>query len=292
MNNERVIQALRLLFAVLGRLSPRLAGRLACKLMYTPQRFKRPWREQEWAASAVASTLNCGLAAWTWGQPEHPAVLLVHGWSGRGTQMGAFVTPLLEQGRRVIAIDGDAHGDSPGTRTNPVAFAAKLTAVGDELGPLEAVIAHSFGAATTTIAISDGLRVEKMVYIAGPAEYRQVLETVGRRLFQLPPKAFDHYVDRIEAELQGRLDDINIPEIVCKLTVPALIMHAMNDDEVPFGEGQKVANAWPGSEMASFKDLGHTRILWAPPSVNRCVEFIVTPASQPAVPIADDNYRR
>ena len=93
--------------------------------------------------------------------------------------MGALVAPLLRRNRFVIGIDGDAHGDSPGSRTNPIAFAAKLLAASQELGPLDAVIGHSFGAAAIVIAISIGMQVTKMVYIAGPSDYRNVLENVG-----------------------------------------------------------------------------------------------------------------
>jgi hypothetical protein len=31
--------------------------------MYTPRRFKRPLREEDWAKIATTSTLDCGLTA-------------------------------------------------------------------------------------------------------------------------------------------------------------------------------------------------------------------------------------
>jgi pimeloyl-ACP methyl ester carboxylesterase len=188
--------------------------------------------------------------------------------------MVAFVAPLLERGRRMIAIDGDAHGDSPGTRTNPIAFAAKLNATGQELGGLEAIVAHSFGAAASTIAISNGMDVAKMVYIADPAAYQQVLANVGRRLLKLPPRAFHDYIKRIEFELQAHLEDMNVAKIIRDFTIPALVLHSIDDREVPHTEGHKVADAWPGSQMVTFDDLGHTRILWDPISVNQCIAFI------------------
>ena len=42
--------------------------------------------------------------------------LLVHGWEGRGAQLGSLVGPLVEAGLSVVAFDAPAHGDSPGNR--------------------------------------------------------------------------------------------------------------------------------------------------------------------------------
>ncbi|MFP2912939.1 hypothetical protein ACLESD_49620, partial [Pyxidicoccus sp. 3LFB2] len=41
------------------------------------------------------------VAVWSWG--EGPRVLLVHGWSGYGGQLTAFVAPLVEAGFSVVA---------------------------------------------------------------------------------------------------------------------------------------------------------------------------------------------
>jgi hypothetical protein len=40
------------------------------------------------------------LPVYSWG--SGPTILLAHGWSGRGSQLGAFVEPLVEQGFRLV----------------------------------------------------------------------------------------------------------------------------------------------------------------------------------------------
>jgi pimeloyl-ACP methyl ester carboxylesterase len=274
MTDDAVLKVLRAGFAVLGRVTPALAGRLACRLIYSPRRYPRPAREREWIKTATPLALNCKLAAWSWGNPDHPTVLLLHGWSGRGTQMGAYIQPLLDRQRRVIAIDGDAHGDSPGRKTNPIQFAEVLQTAVAELGSIEAIIAHSFGAATSAIAISNGMRIGKLVYIAGPARYEQVLKTVGQRMFQLPARAYQSFVRSVEREIGMLADDMDIARLVENFAIPGLVMHSRDDAEVDFQEGQRVAEAWPGATMVSFADLGHTRILWDPRSVQPCIDFV------------------
>ena len=67
---------------------------------------------------------------------------------------------------------------------------------------------------------------------------------------------------------------MRISEIVRDFSIPAMIVHSLDDSDVPHSEGQQVADAWPESQLETYKDLGHTRMLWEPASVNRCVEFV------------------
>ncbi len=128
---------LRGALALGGRVAPGPAARVAEQLFSRPRRHpKRPW-ELALAERAEPLVLAGGLRALAWG--EGPVVLLVHGWSGRGTQLAAFVEPLVAAGHRVLALDGSAHGDSPGRLTNLPAFADALRAVGVEYEPLPVV---------------------------------------------------------------------------------------------------------------------------------------------------------
>src|SRR5215210_3940947 len=86
----------------LGRISPSLAGRLAFHFFCTPLRYAEPPRETEVLRQAERFSIpfqDVHLAAYAWGQG--PTVLLVHGWSGRGSQLGPLVEPLVAAGHRV-----------------------------------------------------------------------------------------------------------------------------------------------------------------------------------------------
>src|SRR5215208_5699212 len=133
-----MLTSIRFFFAVVGRLSPALAGWFAAKLFAWPRRHPRPARERELIARGARLNLPGGLYATAWG--AGPTVLLVHGWEGRGAQLGAFVDPLVAAGYRVVALDGPAHGDSPGRTTTGPEFARALIATRDVVGPLAAVV--------------------------------------------------------------------------------------------------------------------------------------------------------
>src|SRR5689334_8829137 len=142
----------------LGRTMPPLAGRWALDLFCTPLRHPEPAREKELLRTAEVFTVpfqNIQLAAYAWG--EGPVVLLVHGWSGRGAQLGSFVQPLVETGHRVVTFDLPAHGRTPGRRLNGYDGRDAVLRMGEALGPVQAVIAHSFGAVCTTLALKQRL---------------------------------------------------------------------------------------------------------------------------------------
>src|SRR5690349_4240764 len=95
----------------LGAIAPELTARWAERMFLSPRRHARPEREHEWLASARRGEVRYRtslLPTYSWGQG--PAVLLVHGWEGRATQLGAFVPALLEAGYRVVAVDMPGHG--------------------------------------------------------------------------------------------------------------------------------------------------------------------------------------
>ena len=110
------------------------------------------------------------MKVWSWG--EGPTVLLVHGWNGRATQLGAFVEPLLARGYRVVAFDAIGHGESAGKQSSLPEFANCIRQIADELGGVYAIVAHSLGGAATTFALAYGLRAERLVYVSHPPPIR------------------------------------------------------------------------------------------------------------------------
>src|SRR5262245_30745683 len=123
---------LRLLRArnrALSTLAPTRAAGLAERLFLTPPRSRRPAAETTLLAAAHSHPCRVGgrrIHVSMWG--AGPAVLLVHGWGGRGTQLGAFVEPLVADGFSVVAFDAPGHGESErGTVTIPEMVMAART---------------------------------------------------------------------------------------------------------------------------------------------------------------------
>jgi pimeloyl-ACP methyl ester carboxylesterase len=212
-----------------------------------------------------------GMKAWSWG--EGPIVLLVHGWNGRATQLGDFVAPLVERGYRVVAYDAFGHGDSPGTRISLPELASCIRAVADALGGVYGVIAHSMGGASTTLALSDGLQVERAVFISPPADPRVFLETFSNAL-AITDGVRAKLKRRVEQHIGVSIESMRADLLASSMRVPLLVVHDRNDKEVPVQGGQSIANAWPNAELILTEGFGHQRILRADPVTNVAVSFI------------------
>jgi pimeloyl-ACP methyl ester carboxylesterase len=269
--SEAAITAVRVGLRVAEALPGELAAAWAERLFTTPRRFARPERERALLASAgrfefssVAGGSGMALAGWRWGDHDAPAVLLVHGWEGRGTQLGALVEPLLARGLQVVAFDAPAHGASPGSSVVLTDTARAIVAAARAAGPLAGIVAHSLGAAATTIAIAHfdllAQGTPRLVYVAPPAWVSRATTYFARRL---------GLSDDLRAQLDRRLVertgfdvlDLDGPTLARGIDAPLLVVHDEDDDEVPIAAGRAIAEAWPGARLHTTTGLGHRRIL-------------------------------
>ncbi len=257
---------------VLSRIAPALAARLAERLFLTPLRFRVPPREAVWQESARRLTAG-GLEAWVWGSGPR-TVLLVHGWAGRGLQLGAFAQPLVERGFRVVAFDGPGHGRSPGRRSSLPEVAAATAEVARHFAPIEAVVAHSFGAAATLLAAGRGeLEVERLVFIAPFARLQGVLERFSD-LTGFSLEVMARMRRRLEARFGFHWPSAEPLRLAAGQTLPVLVIHDREDREIPFEEGRDLAVAWPGAHFLPTTGLGHYRLLRDPQVIASAVGFL------------------
>jgi pimeloyl-ACP methyl ester carboxylesterase len=256
----------------LGRVAPAVAARLNQRLFSTPRRFDpRPW-EAAFEVSGTRHRVAGGISVLTAG--DGPVVALVHGWEGRATQFAGLAAPLVAAGYRVVAMDGPAHGHSRGRVADPLRFADALQEVAGAFGPLYGAVGHSMGGASIALAIGNGLEVERAVLIASPASLHEVLQRFASAM-QLPPSAIAHFVHGIRREVVRRGHrDIDLLAVMATLTVPALVVHAHDDREVPFTDGERIASHWPGARLAAVHDVGHRRVLRAPAVIDAATAFL------------------
>jgi len=253
-----------------SRIAPGVTSAVAAHLFRTTRRSKPKPGERDVLATAVPSTL-ARMKVWSWG--EGPTVLLVHGWNGRATQLGAFVEPLVSRGYRVVAFDAIGHGESAGHQSSLPELANCIRQVVDELGGVFAIIAHSLGGAATTFALAYGLRAERLVFVSPPADPREFLKIFGTGL-GITEEVRSRVEQRVERRLGIPMEDMQAFEIAPNMQVPLLVIHDEEDKEVPVAVGKSVARSWPDANLIVTRGLGHQRILRDAGVKDAAVSFI------------------
>ncbi|WP_232338563.1 alpha/beta hydrolase [Lysobacter soli] len=258
------LYGLRLWFAIGGLVAPRRAVARAARIFCTPMPSSR-------SRALAAPTFDAReesvavdghpITAYVWGDPKRqPYVLFAHGWSSHGTRVGAWLPRLRAAGYAVVAFDQPAHGRSPGERATLPCFTRHLMAVGEHFGPAAVVIGHSLGGAATANALSRGLKAERAVLIAPAADPVAAAERFADLLWigqTLTQRMFKYFESRIGMSFDEQQAHRTAPVI----GRPALIVHDLEDRDVPWSEGERYARYWPDSRLLTTRGLGHRRVL-------------------------------
>lgn len=272
------IRAARATFRVLSPHAPRLAARWAEHLFLRPRQFRRPDWERRALASARRDWLVVGkgkVPLWAW-SPHTPtdkaAVLLVHGWEGRGSQLAAFVAPLLARGYPVVTFDGPGHGDSNLPYGSVVDQARTIVKIAQRM-PLHAVIGHSVGGAATLFATRLGLDVARIALLAPPVSPADFAKYFAKML-GIAPAIRDAMIARLEDRYETPWEELDATLDAARLTKPLLVVHDTDDRFVPFAAGKLLAETAPRGELVTTQGLGHHRILRTPELVDETVRFV------------------
>jgi pimeloyl-ACP methyl ester carboxylesterase len=257
-------------FGLLGHIATERSAKLASQLFSTPR--SRPFTEDDRAMLATGQTLplECNLTATVWGSGE--TILLVHGWQRHRASLGAFVQPLVDSGKRVVAFDAPAHGGSPGKQTNPLEYAKAILAVGQELGNVDGIVAHSMGGGAALIALSQGLEAKRIVLLASAADWEYQMRFFARYL-GMPHKAATRLVRILEAQVQGDVQKLNSAYVCKNLSQAALLFHDPEDTRVPYQDSVAISRQMQRAKLVTVNNLGHAGVLEDNNVIQQSVNF-------------------
>jgi pimeloyl-ACP methyl ester carboxylesterase len=265
-------------FQVAAWVSPAAAAKIAFRLFFTPRGARPSEKEENALAQASRFTLSTGrgeVRGYSWG--SGPVVLLVHGWGGHAGQMTHLVPSLIERGLQAVALDMPAHGESGGRMSSLVHFSEAIASANELFGPLQGVMAHSFGAAATTYGLSRGLAADRVVFFAPPVGF----ESFWRRFQQglgMSDRVWDLMTEHAEAWVGVHFADVQPRFLAPRLRTPLLVLHDHADGQVVFEEGAELASLWRGASLMPTRGLGHLRILRDPHCLGLAAEFVNAPA--------------
>jgi len=270
----------RAVLLLAAMLSPERAVNKAARLFTSPPRHAHTARELEFLATGErfeVSGLDGRLAAWRFGAIGRPAVILCHGWGGRGAQLRSFVPALEEAGYQVVLFDHTAHGMSAGSEATLVHFVRGLEAVVAhvEAGGASVVglVAHSLGAAAAGAWLNQTRRELRAALIAAPTSLERYSNYFARRL-GIAETIRGAMQERFERNFGFRWSEFELPQSVARIRAAALVIHDALDNEVAFASGLALARAWHGARLVRTQGLGHRAILRDAGVVQDVADFI------------------
>lgn len=287
----RVLAILRFIFSRLGPIFPSLLGRFAYDLWFkTPRIDLIPEREIAWfnetkpsieaveISSDIIEIKPLPVMTYYWENSPHdqgPLVMLMHGWTGRASQMAGFAAPLLKAGFRVLAFDNHAHALTPGKTTTIFKQSAVQVALAEKFGPVYAVVAHSFGGMVTPYSLNHGFETQKVVCISAPSDFNVLIARYAAAV-HLPEKIQQYIYNRFK-KIYGEDFVEQISGMVTAKSlghIPALIIHDEDDEDVPLTESKKLHQAWPNSRFKQTSGMDHREILYNPQVIEMVVNFL------------------
>jgi pimeloyl-ACP methyl ester carboxylesterase len=258
-------------------ISPKAATLFAAKLFSTPLKHKIPSRELHMEQNSVQKKLlipkiNKEIVVYEYGTGDK-LILLVHGWSGRGTQLVKIADELLKNNYKVISFDAPAHGKSSSRTTLMIEFIECIMEIQKLHSPFYAAIGHSLGGMAILNAKNWGLKVQKMVTIGAGNSITEITEQFVQKL-GLHNNQVDKLKTFFEKKYQLKMNDFASDINAEKINIPVFVIHDENDDEVLVHCAYDIKNSLQNSELLITQNLGHRKILGDANVINRINEFI------------------
>jgi pimeloyl-ACP methyl ester carboxylesterase len=258
-------------------ISPKLITLFAAKLFTTPIKHKIPKRELEMERNSTQKLIKIPaidkeIILYQYGKSEKK-ILLVHGWSGRGTQLFKIADELLKAGYSTISFDAPAHGKSPGKNTIMVDFISAILEIDKQFGPFEAAIGHSLGGMSVLNAIKKGLKVNHAVVIGSGDIVQDIMDDFVAKL-GLKPSISTRLRLHFEKKYKEEMNSYSAFLAAQETSIPILVIHDNDDPEVPVKAGIHIHKYLKNGELLLTNGLGHRKILGNPKVIEKTVQFI------------------
>lgn len=257
--------------------SSKLAMKFAAKLFTSPIKYKLPKREIEMDKNSLQqnvtiSSIEKEIVVYSYGKSDKK-VLLVHGWSGRGTQLVKIADEMLKLGYTTISFDAPAHGKSPGKTSNMTEFIASILELEKNFGPFEFAIGHSLGGMSILNSIKRGLKVKKAVIIGSGDIVEDIMDDFVEKLgmnIAISKKMKASF----EKKIGETMDSFSAYVAAKEVSIPVLVLHDKDDEDVPVKAAYHINENLKESELVITEGLGHRKILGDAKVIKKITDFL------------------
>ena len=278
-DTQKIPQSIVFTAKLLEKISPKLATAFAAKLFVTPIKHKIPKREWHMDGQSRQSKLNIPkiqktINLYEYGTGEKK-VLLVHGWSGRGTQLVKIADLMVSLGYQVISFDAPAHGKSAGNSTIMIEFIASIHEINRLYGPFEFAIGHSLGGMAILNAIKENFAVKKSVIIGSGDIITDIVLDFTEKLGLSESIAYSMQ-KKFEKKYQVPMNDFSGARAAQAVKIPVLVVHDEQDGDVPVKAAHQICKYLSNHELMITSGLGHRKVLGDEAVLERIRTFVTS----------------
>ncbi|WP_340198910.1 alpha/beta hydrolase [Ascidiimonas sp. W6] len=257
--------------------SLKLVAKFAARLFITPFKHAIPRREFSMDKESKQTFLNLPhskkqICVYKFGTSQKK-ILLVHGWSGRGTQLVKFAEKLVALGYQTISFDAPAHGKATGKTTDIKEFIEAALFLSKKYGPFYGAIGHSLGGMTLLNAIAQGMITRKIVIIGSGDIVTDIMDDFIRNL-ELRPQVRFLMQDIFEKRTNELMNDYSASKAAKFVNIPVLVIHDKDDKEVSVKCAYHLHENLSKSEIFITSGLGHRKILGNGTVVDKTMQYI------------------
>lgn len=257
--------------------SSKLVTLFAAKLFTSPIKHKIPKRELEMDSKSIQKlieipSINKKVVLYEYGKSSKK-ILLVHGWSGRGTQLFKIADELVKAGYSTISFDAPAHGKSPGRTTIMSEFIETILEIDKQFGPFEAAVGHSLGGMSLLNAVKKGFKISNLAIIGSGDVVQDILDDFVAKL-ELKPSISSKLRKHFEKKYGQEMDSYSGYKSAMEIAIPVLVIHDKNDPEVAVTAGINIHNHLKNGTLYLTEGLGHRKILGNPVVIEKVIHFV------------------
>lgn len=271
-------------FSVAGNIAPVTAIDILVRLVFSPQKriLRPPHKALMKKAQKMKIRVNqfrhpnkkIEMKYYVWGS-SHRTVLLVHGWDAMAMDFYKMIPALVENGYRVIAIDGPAHGGSEGDTSNLLHFKEAMAELISKIGTPYAIIGHSMGGGASAYLLMEyKIIVNRLVMLAIPVSSGRFFETVFTML-KVPEKMQKLFFKGMEEEFNTPIDKMNLSKRKEKIKADKILLIYDEDDEVvSLKDIKHFLAVRPEIQSMNAKGSGHNTIIRNKKVIDAIIDFL------------------
>ena len=259
-------------------LNPYLCMRFVVYLWTKPSKSKLNIKEEEFSLNrdifflkvkAINKTIKC----YHW-VGDGPKIILVHGWSGRATNMYKIIEKLNQNNFDVYAFDAPAHGESSGGNTNLPEFISCIESLASKLYPIHALLGHSLGGFASVYCAAKKIKLDKIILLCPVNNVFELFETFFNytRLKEKTRNLMINYFIKKTGIIIN--SELSSEKLVKQIKAKILLIHDESDTQLSILESKKIKKNIAFGTFYFTKGLGHSRLLRNSNVVDRINSFL------------------